>query len=791
VLDSLWFARGNVGFLMTTSKTAQALLVNYNVRPVRVAFLMAKPEHEVLQEIINVNTLLWGGMLNPIVVLDGSTRPAEAYASYTYDEGVVRLLKEFDPDVLINFSAAEVPPYLDLFKHRIFDRSSLRWDPWGRGEINFFLEVWPFLSRYWKQVHQFLKKPELEFSYADISTAGNMKTYLSARFGSYPNDEGYKILAENFGATPFAYDEDFRKSFKLRQKTFPIQLTTFGLNVLNPGFFHSHSYFLMDPTNVFDIVDFWNLRAAGSRVFALPAPHYRDFEKSIVAFGEEATYPINESVMNYPTVIKARSLTEEFLIEVGQWIAGLGVKGIACQRWVPLWGERGYRISKEIDVRPPSAEDVNQTVLMTNGFGSLEVTSPECEFRESASSQHWAIDLRVFGSGDDEHTWRLPWLNPECDEYLNARVGHGHQLTATRVSKHGIAAIRRGERDSLSLHEPEINDVLKAYLRGHGVSYLKVSSPGLALERILEQMGGLFGCRAFQNPGVRGVIEKLSNGAPMHVETVRRTILRDTRMGRKQQIKAAQQLLEGLIQKRVLRQGLEFQCERCQRWSWYGLDEFGDEYKCKRCFHTQPVRMLGENPWQYTSDGLFTLPGKMAGCLAAATALVCLRYFIDDDFKIVPSFDYQDGVNDAERDFAVFTSGFLEDDVDVVFGECKTAEYFADEARSATASALPDLEQKERDDMRRLGKLTGAYLAFCTLAPDFSDADKEFFGQLVKDKQRLILLTKTHLEMDHSAASAYENKARGAPLRGMERLSRLTVIDCLGEGFAKEQRIWI
>src|SRR5580700_8717049 len=88
-------------------------------------------------------------------------------------------------------------------------------------------------------------------------------------------------------------------------------------------------------------------------------------------------------------------------------ILGLGVKDISCQRWVPHFGERGYRIAPEMVVQPPSARDVNQTVLTTNGFGSLDVTPPECEFRSSASSQHWAIDLRVFGSGDNDHTWRL------------------------------------------------------------------------------------------------------------------------------------------------------------------------------------------------------------------------------------------------------------------------------------------------------------------------------------------------------------------------------------------------
>src|SRR5437588_1882652 len=41
-----------------------------------------------------------------------------------------------------------------------------------------------------------------------------------------------------------------------------------------------------------------------------------------------------------------------------------------------------------------------------------------------------------------------------------------------------------------------------------------------------------------------------------------------------------------------------------------------------------------------------------------ATALVCLHFFLHEDFKIAPSFEYNDGANDSGRDFAVFRSGF-------------------------------------------------------------------------------------------------------------------------------------
>lgn len=88
-------------------------------------------------------------MLNPIVVLDGSTCPKEEFPFCSYDGEIVRLLSEFDPDVLFNFTGEDLPKFLEAFSHRTYDNSGLRWNPWGKEEISFFLEVWPFLAHYW------------------------------------------------------------------------------------------------------------------------------------------------------------------------------------------------------------------------------------------------------------------------------------------------------------------------------------------------------------------------------------------------------------------------------------------------------------------------------------------------------------------------------------------------------------------------------------------------------------------------------------------------------------------
>src|SRR5215472_16401123 len=115
--------------------SATTIQINYNTRPVRIAFLMDKPDPLTLEKVLALNTSLWGGSLNPVVVLDGSARK-QVGAHYTHEDSTYEqeqlwLLKAFDPDFLINYSNVPLPDYLAPFKGRVFPVDVMRWNPWG------------------------------------------------------------------------------------------------------------------------------------------------------------------------------------------------------------------------------------------------------------------------------------------------------------------------------------------------------------------------------------------------------------------------------------------------------------------------------------------------------------------------------------------------------------------------------------------------------------------------------------------------------------------------------------
>ena len=300
---------------------ARTVQINYNTRPVRLAFLVHKPDPTILEKVFTLNMTLWGGSLNPIVVLDGSTRkqlgPHYAYEDSTYEQEQLWLLKAFDPDILVNYGGIQVPDYLAPFKERTFPVDVMRWDPFGTGETSAFLEVWPFLEQHWRKEVRFLSKPQEKYGYIDLEYPAELRTFLAARFGSYPKESnGDMVLASNFGGKLVTYHEDFRKSFSLDEWVFPARITTLQMDIPGPSTMGNYILFLLDAENMFDIVDYWNLRAAGFRVFPLPTSHYRDFSESAKSFAERSIYPINRTVSTMAEMVKAFQTTGLGLTDV-------------------------------------------------------------------------------------------------------------------------------------------------------------------------------------------------------------------------------------------------------------------------------------------------------------------------------------------------------------------------------------------------------------------------------------------------------------------------------------------
>jgi hypothetical protein len=759
-----------------------------NARPTRFAFILSYPDRATLFSVIARATSLWGGLFNPIIILDDSTRKT-AGVHYTMlpPDPYVRVqsdtLKAFDPDLLINYSGNPLPFELKAWQHRTFPAEDLDWRPLNTNVRSYFVDIFPILHDLWEKEFNGVASPRFKLKFIDKAEA-EKSLFLAARFGLYSSDEYYEFLRKNFNAEAFSYDADFRSTRWPRDFQSLLGLTASYCRPTRQRV-HSHAFFLLNPEDAFDVIDYWNLRASGTYLFPLTLENYQECANPIRDFGAASTYPINETVTNYPTIIKAPSIKDEELEAVRRWISEQDlVKSLMMMGWVPHYHKEVYGVVNEIEIDQLRGFAANSVGVLVDGYGKIQGPTPSFLARDNVFG-HWSMDISFSTFRTPDACYRLPWLNSGCDALVSQRMGSSFGMEATRVSQNGIVTRHDGNSGDLRVSPITATEAVRSFLEGRDVEYLGTSSPGLALTRIIEMMDELYKCEIFQNLAIRETLEGLSTGKYLLATAVVGNVAKSLRgyklygepATQPQICERAQGLLSRAIEASVLRVGLVFQCSRCQRHNWYAVTDFDKHYNCKSCFSREETPRLDTTKWYYASDGLFRSANKLDGNMTILLTLAFFEQLLDHDINYAPSFEYKLDGELHEMDFGIIASKMIRPDVEMIFGESKSG---------------AALKEEERKKLKAFGERTGAYLCFCTLADDFEDTDKEFFKELYEAGIKIIMLPRFFLEMDSFEFSRFRSTNNpGRSSTEPDWLMRLTIVRTLGDGFANKHHIWL
>jgi hypothetical protein len=187
-----------------------------NARPTRLAFILPNPDRDLLLSVIARATTLWGGIFNPIVILDDSMRKTSG-VHYTmlppapHKQIQADMIRAFDPDLLISYSNDPLPPELKPWQHRTFPADHLDWRPLNGDVMSYFVDVFPMLDELWEKEFKGTANPRFKIKFVD-KTESLKSLFLAARFGLHTNDDYYEFLRNNFNAETLVYDADFRSS---------------------------------------------------------------------------------------------------------------------------------------------------------------------------------------------------------------------------------------------------------------------------------------------------------------------------------------------------------------------------------------------------------------------------------------------------------------------------------------------------------------------------------------------------------------------------------------------------
>jgi hypothetical protein len=221
------------------------------------------------------------------------------------------------------------------------------------------------------------------------------------------------------------------------------------------------------------------------------------------------------------------------------------------------------------------------------------------------------------------------------------------------------------------------------------------SPAGLVSARLIDQMGGLQGCRVFKIAGVRSLIKKyLPTESFERTEAV--TMIGDndpvTHHPRfdaykslfieprdKRDLKPEDAFLY-LLKKGVFRAGLKLACPTCQLDFWVPLDDAKSTTQCAYCgFEFNVLPQLRDRNWAYRRSGLFGREDNQRGGIPVAVTLQQLDTMFHGRFlAYAPGIDLKPNsapIENCETDLVVLVSSFPHTGKphELAIAECKDA----------------------------------------------------------------------------------------------------------------------
>jgi hypothetical protein len=637
-------------------------------RPVRVGWCVRYGNMDEIAKCIRQSCTLWGGRYNPLIPVGGDT-----------DSDAI--IQQLGVDILYPASAApELATFINSFSY-------LKW--WGMDTLTseFFVETGsglrpPFLDvthpiqEIYNEYVKDKQSPQVKATLFAWDPADPLAYAFLAQFGDYPaqsvsgvdfarvNANFLGSVTKRLGANEAVPSDAFREIT-------PVTITQFGLSVTS-GAHRDNGFYVGRADNFEDIVNLWNLRAAGLEIFFFdPQQEMRiaEMKNSLVAWiqresGEPRHFP-------RPVGIWSREGTKIDSNSFGKYLSGQTVR--ACN--VQLESHAG-----EVNER-----SVLAVVSQVGGRHLVSVQLPENPFSEDLtfSQQSFVIVIRQWSGffSDPDVTLMTPFL-PELNEFYRREmlvIGDGF-----RVQRRGFGIITMAVASEVSFYAPQISKIVAAVFEVFGI-HAEPSSAGKIAKRLIHQMDGLHGCRVFKLRGVRKLIEAYG---PLQSFTrgAATSLIAQLDAESKPNFPAifirGKQLtvtsaFDYLLEKGVFRVGLELTCSNCDLLFWLALESLKHEVICEYCgksFNVTP--QLKDRDWRYRRSGLFGKDNHQEGAIPVALTLQQLESnirFLDSrlfatSFKLEP---VSAKISSCETDL-VSLSQDLSGRVQLVIGECKS-----------------------------------------------------------------------------------------------------------------------
>jgi hypothetical protein len=301
--------------------------------------------------------------------------------------------------------------------------------------------------------------------------------------------------------------------------------------------------------------------------------------------------------------------------------------------------------------------------------------------------------------------------------------------------------------DIETIYLPNHLNILKSVFEGYKIEVTDYSEKGryaMAIEEAATQ-GTWFGANILLDRGVQAILYRLSrtNGEVHLPRQELERIAGENSLSVKEQKVSPAQLINVLIERKILRIGLELKCSKCYSQGWYHVSQFSESFKCLHCFSEQDLPIIDSKEWRYKSSGLFSSTGVGHGSLP----VICLNlYFLrkyHSDLRSFYSFNVKfPGGELGEMDAAFIRYGML-DEPELLICECKSREAY----------------QEDFDRLEKVCSLIpGTVVCLATWKDSFSDNEKSLAKGLWNKGYEIIMLTRLDIESNEIAFEGVDDE---------------------------------
>lgn len=643
-------------------------------------------------------------------------QPAEIISGY---------LDGFDPDLVVPVGSCAKYSYQvgnrDLVKESelIGDLSETLTPRYGIGLVELLRD---FVDKELK----YKRNDDLHVAFAEMPRA--YRNFLASVFGVLPVD-AQQVIDKHFSDIP---DVTHVKPVLINflellrnNRLFPRHLSMWSLEE-RP--LQGAVLYICDATAPQDIIDYWNLRAAGYYVAPIPiqvstAENVKKFAREFIEDNYQL-YHGDPDMFHHTTVQRSRSLTEE---TVKKFCESLNIKKnndtsrikYSLRWWYPrLWDAWARDNASERIAFPYSHEEEQH---ISEGENRLELRSlnPRVKlFREYSGHPRFAneFSFRFYGSKEP-----MAEVIPEGSRELSSAIGRfGYRNW--RFSRFGPVFLAHNENDLIVLDLPRAETVMTEWFRERGWK-VSLSGPGRIATQLIKQIGGSFGMSWLAHKGVIELLGELEKEAGMPRQAVigklRKVIVDDELHF------DGERFLERLLESNALRLGAKIQCPICTRHNWYELNALEYELICRFCLSEfqPPLKSPKNIEWTYRAHGPF------AGLIAQGSFTVLLTLnFLGGDFNsgITPLFSYtaekEGKLLEADLTCIYKPTTWRESRSHVVHAECKSFNHF------------------EQRDVNRMKELAGAFpssvLVFATLNNSLQSSEIKIISSLARAERK-------------------------------------------------------